>query len=121
MKTTPDEAALFREECLYWQREFGLTDWCLNFKVLPADGVDEAEASYDCETREAKLTYRIGVEDSSHPCDVALHEMLHLLFGDMLLCGVLASSEEDKLLAREEHRVIERIIKVLGKKKGKRS
>ncbi len=116
MQTGADEAALFREECHYWQRTFGLTDWAIHVKTEPAgDHNDEAEIDLDCDTRYATITYYVGVKDSLHPSDVACHELLHLLFADMCLAGVNASSEEDVLLLREEHRVIERLLKILGK------
>lgn len=118
MKTTSDDAAQFREECLKWQAAFGLTDWTLQFQVV--DGVgqkDEADVDYDCNTRHATVTYYTNVDDSLHPSDLALHEILHLLLADMNLAGIDARSESDPILGREEHKVIERLIKVLGKKK----
>jgi hypothetical protein len=120
MQTTPDEAALFREECLYWQREFGLTDWTLQFKIEgPNEDGDEADVYYDCDTRHAMVTYYMGTKDALHPSDVACHEMMHLLFADMTLAGVEARDEQDNVLAREEHKVIERLLKVLAKKRKK--
>jgi hypothetical protein len=121
MDTTADEAAFFRKECLSWQKEFGLTDWTLQFKTEPAspESHDEADIDYDCDTRHAVVTYYLGVKDALHPADVARHEILHLLFADMCLAGVNASSEEDAVLAREEHKVIERVLKVLAKLKSK--
>lgn len=114
MKATPDEAAIFREECLKWQARFGLLDWTLQFKTEEADGKpDEAEADYDCDTRHVKMTYYLGVKDSLHPKDTALHEMLHVLFADTLQMAIIARNESDPLLGREEHKVIERLIKVL--------
>ena len=116
MKAGSDEAAQFREECLRWQSEFGLTDWTIQFQAAKSDSPDEADIDYDCDTRHAKSTYYVGVEDSLHPRDVALHEVLHLLLADMLLAAISARDESDPILAREEHKVIERLIKVLNKK-----
>lgn len=116
MQTTPDEAALFREECIYWQHKLGLTDWTIQFATEPAGPEsDEAEIFLDCDTRHATITYYVGVQDSLHPADVACHEILHLLFADMCLAGVNATHEEDVYMVREEHRVIERLLKVLSK------
>lgn len=114
MKTSLDDAPAFREECLWWQQKLGLQDWSLRFKVKEADS-DRAEAltDYDCDTRYADVTYYTGVEDATHPSDLALHEMLHLLLADMLLAAVEADSEEDAKLGREEHRVIERLHGVM--------
>lgn len=116
MKTEKDEAALFREECLRWQDAFGLKDWTLHITAEPATQGQtfEAETDYDCDTRHAKVVYYVGVEDALHPRDVAYHEIVHLLFADMLLLAIAARDESDPLLAREEHRVIERMIKARG-------
>jgi len=119
MQATKDEAAEFRAECLRWQKEFGLLHWTLQFKTKQAKQkrVDEAEVFFDCETRHAMLTYYLGVEDSLHPKDVAKHEMLHLLFADMLLAAVNAprgeKGENDPDVGREEHKVIEVLLKVI--------
>lgn len=119
MVTTEEDTALFREECLYWQEQLNLKHWTLQFHVLPAvkGSQDEAETYYDCETRMARVTYYLGIEDCLHPADVALHEMLHLFLADMNLAGVEAESEEDKHLAREEHKVIEILLKLLPRKR----
>lgn len=115
MKTENDEAALFRAECLKWQTAFGLTDWTLQFKTEKATqgASHEADAEYDCDTRHCKMTYNIGVEDSLHPTDVAKHEIIHLLLADMVVAAIAARDEADPLLGREEHKVIERLLKVL--------
>lgn len=120
MKTRPEDAAQFRSECLWWQEKFGLQDWSLHFKTSEwpegSEGdLDEAETDYDCDTRYATITFYSGVEGASHPSDVALHEMLHLLLADMLLAAVEASDESDRKLGREEHRVIERLAAVMSR------
>lgn len=117
MKSTTDDAAKFREECLLWQGELGLTDWTLQFTVQDSTGSDEADVDFDCDTRHAKITYYVGVDDALHPSDVACHEILHLLLADMCLVAIESRNEEDPLLSREEHKVIERLLKVLGKKR----
>jgi hypothetical protein len=119
MKTSQDDVAVFREECLYWQERFGLQDWELRFRVENAvkDQVDEADVEYDCDTRHAVITYYLGIDDAEHPSDVALHEVLHLALADSLLAAVEATSEDDKRLGREEHRLIYRLMKVLPRKR----
>lgn len=119
MKATADEAAEFRAECLRWQREFGLLHWTLAFKVEEAkpDCHDEAEVDFDCDTRHATLTYYTGIKDALHPKDTAKHEMLHLLFADVIHAAVNGprgeAGENDATVAREEHKVIEILIKVI--------
>lgn len=114
MKATADEAAVFREECVKWQTRLGLMDWTLQFKTEEAVGrKDEADVDFDCDTRHATITYYLGVVDTLHPRDVALHEMLHLLLADSYVAAINARNESDPVLGREEHKVIERLIKVL--------
>ena len=116
MISTADDAAIFRAECLKWQKRLGLTDWALTFRTATdsPDGDTEALCDYDCDTRKASLVYYIGVPDADHPADNAQHEMLHLLLADMLLLATVdATTEEDPRVAREEHRVIERLRNVL--------
>lgn len=119
MKSTPDTAAQFREEVLYWQKELGLLHWTIQIKTATTKNADEAEADYDCETRHATITYYMDVDDSYHPADVALHEMLHLLFADMLLAAVEAKrgDEDDIHVGREEHKVVVTLMRLLSKKK----
>ena len=113
-----DEAAEFRKECIRWQEILGLTDWVLHIKAQEAVDGDDAEAmtDFDCETRHAMVTYYYGIKDAMHPRDVAYHEMLHLLFADMLLIALQARDESDPWLGREEHRVIYRLAQARGKK-----
>lgn len=119
MKATVDEAAVFRDECLRLQKEWGLLHWTLQFKTKPSKPkrVDEAMVDFDCETRHATMTYWIGVEDALHPKDVAKHEMLHLLLADLVLAAVNAprgeAGENDPTVAREEHKLIEILLKVI--------
>lgn len=91
-----------------WVRHFGLTDWYVS--VVHNDKPDpdcEAFIEYDRDTRHATITYNSACPDPQPVERVALHEVLHLLFGDLIPedCG------DD--VAREEHRVIERLLNVL--------
>lgn len=119
MKTVDDDCKLFREECLFWQQAFGLNDWEIVFKFEEAkQGQDyESETDLDCDTRYATVTYFHGIVDAIHPADVALHEMQHLLYADMLLSAIHARDESDPILGREEHKVIIRMGKVLSRVK----
>jgi hypothetical protein len=114
VKTTPDDAAMFREECIRQQSIWGLTDWTIQFWTEPAPQgcKDEAMVDLDCDTRHAKMTYYIGVEDALSPIDVARHEILHLATADMILAAIHARDESDPILGREEHKFIERALKV---------
>ena len=119
MKTEPEEAALFRTECLRWQQAFGLIDWIIHIKVEKAtpDQQHEAETDLDCETRYATITYNMGVEDAMHPSDVAYHEICHLLLADVIWCALHvrgSEPESDKQLGIEEHKAIMRLHAARG-------
>lgn len=121
MKTEPEEAALFRAECIRWQGIFGLTDWIIIIKVSKAteDEQHEAETDFDCETRYATITYNMGVNDAMHPSDVAYHEITHLLLADLIFVALhtrAVDPEADKHLGIEEHKVIMRLHAARGVK-----
>lgn len=99
--------AAFQERVVCWVYTFGLLDWYVDFK-LDTEGTDtEAQVEYDRNTRHATFTYFAAANKSYSPDRLALHEVLHLLLGDLIPedCG------DD--VAREEHRVIERLLHVL--------
>lgn len=114
MKTTNEDAAIFREEMIRQQELWGLKDWTYQFETTKAtqDTKHEAEVDYDCETRHVKIVYNIGVEDALSPIDVARHETLHVAAADMILAAIAAKNEMCPTLAREEHKFIERALKV---------
>ena len=91
-----------------WIDRLGLKDWYVDIKH-DQEGTDyEALVEYDKETRHATFTFYSAGQSSSYSIErLALHEVLHLLFADTIPedCG------DD--VAREEHRVIERLLHVL--------
>ena len=102
-----DRFAKFREEVWHWVGRFGLRDWHVDFKLDMEETEAEAQVEYDRNTRHATFTYFAAPDKSCVPDRLALHEVLHLLLGDLIPedCG------DD--VAREEHRVIERLLHVL--------
>ncbi len=114
VKTENDEAAQFRAEMERQQKLWGLTDWTYQFKTAKAtQGTShEAEVDFDCDTRHVTIVYNIGVEDALSPIDVARHETLHIALADTILSAIHARDESDPILAREEHKFIERALKV---------
>lgn len=112
MKPTP-WTRKFEAACRHWQRELGLTDWTIAFKVEKADGGIEADVSYNCDDRHALLTSHIKVERALGAERVGLHEMLHLLFADMLKMASQRGNDMHADVLREEHKVIERLLNVV--------
>lgn len=92
----------------HWIGALGLKDWYVDIKH-DREGTDyEALVEYDKNTRHATFTFYSAGQTSSYSIErLALHEVLHLLFADTIPedCG------DD--VAREEHRVIERLLHVL--------
>lgn len=99
--------AAFQEGVMCWVHIFGLFDWYVDFKLDVESTEAEAQVEYDKNTRHATFTYFAATSKTYAPDRLALHEVLHLLFGDLIPedCG------DD--VAREEHRVIERLLHVL--------
>jgi hypothetical protein len=111
MKITP--AKRFEASCRKWQVTLGLTDWTLHFKTAKADGAHEAMVEYNGENRHATITFFVGVKDALVAERVALHEMLHVLFADMLTIAAKRASDGHADVLLEEHRVIERLLNAL--------
>lgn len=97
----------FQQWVEHWIAVFGLHDWYADFQLDMEGAEAEAQVEYDRNTRHATFTYFAAAGKSYSPDRLALHEVLHLLLGDLIPedCG------DD--VAREEHRVIERLLHVL--------
>ena len=107
-QTADDRFRIFTFDVENWVHKFGLKDWYVDIKH-DREGTDyEALVEYDKETRHATFTFYSAGQSSSYSIErLALHEVLHLLFADTIPedCG------DD--VAREEHRVIERLLHAL--------
>ena len=99
--------AAFQEGVVCWVHVFGLLDWYVDFKLDMENTEAEAQVEYDRNTRYATFTYFAAANKSYSTDRLALHEVLHLLLGDL----IPADCSDD--VAREEHRVIERLLHVL--------
>jgi hypothetical protein len=99
----------FEASCRKWHVKLGLTDWTIRYAVEKASDTNEAEVAYNCDSRHAKITAYASAGEALSPERVALHEMLHLLFADVIeVAAQRGSSHAD--VAREEHRLIERLL-----------
>lgn len=113
MKTTKSGAVAFERACRRWQVTLGLTDWEFSFRKAKNDDTHYANVMYNCENRHAIFTYYIGVEDSPAPRRLALHEVLHVLGADWSRTIAARGSEDHPDAAREEHKLIERLLNAL--------
>ena len=90
-----------------WVGKLGLRDWYVYTKHSTEPSECEALIEYDRDTRHAAITYYSACPDPQPIERVALHEVLHLLMADV----IPADCSGD--VAREEHRMIERLLHVL--------
>lgn len=98
---------VFENEVRTWVDRLGLKDWYVDFKLDEESLEVEAQVEYDKNTRHATFTYFAAAKKSYYPERLALHEVLHLLMADV----IPADCSGD--VAREEHRMIERLLHVL--------
>lgn len=104
----------FEKACRKWQTKLGLTDWSIAFSVGKTHPDNVADVAYDGPSRHATVT-SYTAPTNANPERVALHEMLHLLFADMLRAAAQRGEfHQDVVL--EEHRAIERLTKILEAK-----
>lgn len=106
--------AAYRKACLKWQQLLGLQDWRLMFELDRTSAADlNARVLYNVRTRAAKLVYCAKSNTEQSIERLALHEMLHLLVADMLeLAGERGDGSHPEVV-KEEHRLVERLLKVL--------
>lgn len=95
--------------------KLGLVDWTLSFRTERDDGVRYAHVAYDTDARQATITVfvRKSTRDTLAPERIALHEMLHVLFADMLAVTAARASDTHAEVGREEHKVIERLLNAM--------
>ena len=106
--------AAFRKACLKWQQQLGLQDWRLMFELdRKAEADRHARVLYNIENRAAKVIYCARSETDQSIERLALHEMLHLLVAEALVLAGTRGDDTHADVIREEHRVIERLLKVL--------
>lgn len=112
MKPTP-WTRRFEKSCRAWQVTLGLTDWSITYRVGRCPGA-WARIEYDVDARAALITANGDMKGLGEraPERIALHEMLHLLFADMLdVAGKRGSDHVDT--GRAEHALIERLLNAI--------
>lgn len=112
-----DGAVRFEATCREWRDRFGLLDWTFRFEAVKGDSTKHAEVNMDHDAREATFTFFTKGRPVYEPEWLALHEVLHVLLVEVLEVTALRASVFHRDVEREEHRVIERLMAVLGGKK----
>ena len=110
---TPEDALLFDGFIAKWQTKLNLNDWRIERGLLPAKN---AMASVEFNEPARLATYRLGdfgaeVITPESLEKTALHELLHVVFHDVLNAS-LGRFEADHIEAAE-HRVINLFEKLL--------
>ena len=105
---TKAEFDRFKKAVEKWIDKLGLTDWNweITFEELPEE--THGRACFDKTARLARIVYNKNANSNPlkyyKPEEVALHEVLHVLFADIV--------PDEKQV--EEHKVIARLMKVLN-------
>lgn len=123
MKTytfSDDDFKKFANSVRYWIKELGLTEWLFTIEHDQiGDGVS-ANVSSNPKAKTALFRLSKIVEyDYSNGMDIAelaLHEVLHLLFSDF--GWVIAQAKDDyaDVVISHEHEMIHRLMRVIGAK-----
>lgn len=122
MKKNP-EFVRFERTARKWLEKFGLNDWYVEIEAPGGfDGDHYATINYASDIRKAKIRWygpkpaapgHIILGEHISAERHALHEILHLLFADMaIILGQRGLNHDDS--NKEEHKVIERLLRVLS-------
>lgn len=106
--------ARFKAACLDWQRKLGLQDWRLVIKYEKGAGSEGQFADVDYHTagRNAVIMF-YGKSDTTQPVERrARHELLHVFLADLLAIAAKRGADHHPDVVLEEHRLIERLLKV---------
>ena len=121
MKVTKEQFILFKRACQYWVKEFGLTDYEIDYEYRRINSYYfqgyRALVKYDTDVRAASIilyrNWNMGkFADKKIPNSeierTAFHEVYHLLLADLL------EAPKRKRL-KEEHRLIAKLSSLLLK------
>ena len=122
--TTEEHFETFKRACQKWIDIFGLTEWTIYYEHKPAPGMF---AQTVLNVQNAIATLRLAKEwPDDQVCPVtneaveenALHEVIHVLLGDLDRAGCSRSfdrSEMSSILERTVHRIEHALDAVQGK------
>lgn len=121
-KTTKAHLNLFKKECLYWHERLGLIHYDAFFKHEDCDtniSTCSTHANNRCATFKLNINFddRILVLNDKIIRETALHEVLHLLLGEMACLAISRFIQEDEL-DRAEEGIINVLVKELVKLRG---
>lgn len=103
----------FRGHGLRWQKRLGLFDWNVAWVREKSSDKNNADITYNYETRHATVIFYDSCPISISLNRLALHEMLHLLHADLVYISAARANPLNDDIIREEHRVVARLLAVL--------
>jgi hypothetical protein len=113
-----DDFQCFVEAVHYWMKELGLTEWAF---VVEHDQIgDGISANVSSNPKTKTALFRLSKVAEYDYCtgfnvrELALHEVLHLLFADFGWVIAQAKDEYANVVISHEHEMIHRLIKVIG-------
>ncbi len=97
-----------------WLNILGITEFDVDFKHEQINAAAEVEIDSEAKTAVFRLTKQaeINVKSLQSVDTLALHEVLHLLMGDMTWAASKAK-ERDEIIISHEHEVINRLMRVM--------
>lgn len=97
-----------------WMLTLGITEFDVDFKHEQINAAAEVEIDSEAKTAVFRLTKQaeINVKSLQSVDTLALHEVLHLLMGDLTWAASKAK-ERDEIIISHEHEVINRLMRVI--------
>lgn len=114
-KFTKQDFILFEDAVYSYLAWFELAEWRVEILHVKKQDVF-ARCTYDCEAKIAcftlakKVKYDFGLMDIKK---LAAHEVLHLLFADLINASSLLSNASHPIVISHEHEVINKLVGIL--------
>ena len=102
---------IFKNECLKFQKAWGLSDWELTFHKEKMDSSIYAMIYTNIKGKTACLAYDVTKKDSN-PKREAKHEMIHLVLAELSDLAHTRFTTYDRLYSAEEG-IVRRLEKLL--------
>ncbi len=122
-KTTKKHFEMFEDECLYWIKKFGLQHWGITIvHGVTSNDYHVAECRYNYASRHAIVTLQedwsksdiiVTGSDNYAICQLAYHEILHLLLAPLREYGIdshLSKEQSQYEYNIQEHKVVMTLV-----------
>jgi len=114
---TEEDFKIFVNYIRHFTEKLNLTDWNIEFEHSQiGDGVS-ATCWYDTQSRSCLFKLTRSTEGdynlNTNVAKIALHEVLHLLLGNLLHIAAVTQDDTKGLTLSEEHAVINKLLKFM--------